>query len=613
MRYKVGVVKKITFLFMTMALAVAMVACQAAAPETKTPVALGGATLADMSFSDFVAGTTQAQTVTITGSHFKGTNLKYTASSSNASVATAAASGSVVTVTPKGAGTATVTVIAAATADDEEGTQSLTFTVTVTVPTPTTPTPPPDNNAPRLKAGKTLPHHTDLRFGGSVEVNLSDYFTDDDGDDIEYDAESTNMGVVTVSVSGSMLTITVVSHGDATIRVTASDSYNQSIREAFDVTVINQAPTATEENTHFGPYSIDHVQNFNLSDFFTDVESDPLTYALGDPASSDSAVATASISGSTLTITAVGAGMATIPIIANDGANDSEPNVLTVTVSAVPNEEPTVTMEIMDMTLDLMVMDMMESATKTIDLEDHFEDPDSKPMPLEYSADSDMAMIEGSMLTITADASDAGMTTTITVTATDGEDSVSDMFDVEVNAPDVPAWKKEIPDPPAFAHDDAAGKTYMLEDYFSNATMYRATANPSGVVTATVSDDHTMLTLMVEGPGTTTVEITPSNSGGDGITQSITVMVNSPAAAPQLPTLKPNQMIPSTLRVVQLTDTAAAALTPGGADDDATFEAAEEHYVLPNLIRESGRAGRRLGVQHGDERPEDGGRVRNPC
>ena len=74
---------------MTMALAVAMVACQAATPKEKTPVALGGATLSDMSFSDFVAGTdtAAAKTVTITGSHFKGTELKYTATSGDERVA----------------------------------------------------------------------------------------------------------------------------------------------------------------------------------------------------------------------------------------------------------------------------------------------------------------------------------------------------------------------------------------------------------------------------------------------------------------------------------------------------------------------------------------------
>ena len=311
---------------MAMALAVAMVACQAATPVEKTPVTLGGTVLPDMSFSDF-EGTAAAKTVTITGSHFKGTKLDYKASSSNKDVATATASGSTVTVTPKGVGRATVTVIATATADDEQGTASLRFTVTVTAPPeppPETPEPPPDNNAPRLKAGKTLPHHLELLYGGSKEVDLEEYFTDDDGDTIRYEAASTDEGVVTVSVSDSMLTITVVNHGDATITVTATDDYNQSRKEAFDVRVINQPPMKTDENTHFGPYSIGHEQSFDLNDFFTDIEDDPLTYPTVRSSDTTIATVTEPDDDDMITIEAVDAGTAEITIIANDGDNDSD-------------------------------------------------------------------------------------------------------------------------------------------------------------------------------------------------------------------------------------------------------------------------------------------------
>ena len=577
-----------------MALAVAMVACQGATPKEKTPVVLGGMTLSDMSFSNFVAGTdtAAARTVTLTSSHFRGTNLKYDALSSNERVATATATGSVVTVTPKGAGTATVTVIATATADDEEGTESLTFTVTVAAPTPPEPPeppePPPDNNAPRLKAGKTLPHHTDLLYGGSREVDLSEYFTDDEGDAITYEAVPNDEEVVTTSVSGSMLTITVVNHGDATITVTATDSYNQSRKEAFDVTVINQAPMKTDENTHFGPYSIGHEQSFDLTDFFTDIEGDSLTYE-----AESNAVTVATVTdpgtGSMITIEAVAAGKAEITVIANDGANDSAPNILTVTVSAVPNEVPTVTTGIMDMTLNLMVMDMMESASKTFDLANHFDDPDDRPMPLTYSDDSDMTTIEGSMLTITADESDSGSMTTITVTATDGEDEASETFDVTVNAPDAPTWKKEIPDPPAFAHD-GADKTYMLEDYFRNATMYDATTNPNGVVDAMVSG--ATLTLSVEGPGTTTVEITPSNSRDDGVTQSITVTVMEvpvPEQGNMPPETKPGMMLPD-LRIQIVSEAVGGVIntgddfSEGDTTDNHTIEDLNEYFRDPDGV-----------------------------
>ena len=129
-------------LVMTIGLAVAMVACQAATPK-KTQVTVGNTALPDVSFTDFVAGTAAAEKVRISGSHFVGTSLKYAASSSDPNVATATASGNVVTVTPIGAGTATVLVTASATASDEEGRASQSFTVTVTPPVV-----PPDTNNP---------------------------------------------------------------------------------------------------------------------------------------------------------------------------------------------------------------------------------------------------------------------------------------------------------------------------------------------------------------------------------------------------------------------------------------------------------------------------------
>ena len=497
--------------------ALALIACPAATPK-KTPVELGGMALASMSFPDFVAGTTPAQTVTITASHFKGTDLRYTASSTDENVATARAAGNVVTVTPIGVGTATVLVVAAATADDEEGTESLTFTVTVTAPE----TPPPaDNNAPRLKAGKTLPHHTDLLYGGSRDVDLSEYFTDDEGDPITYAAESTNTDVVTTSVAGSMLTVTVVNHGDATIRVTATDSHNESRREAFDVTVINQAPTKTDENTHFGPYPIGHEQNFDLSDFFTDVEGDPLTYTA--MSNNDMvAMVTGPGTGSMITIEAVAAGTAMISVIANDGANDSEPNVLTVTVAAappVPNVAPEVTGDgIADMSLEV------GSAAVEIELSEHFSDSDSGPMELTYTVSGSgmyaTTTLDGpTLLTVTAVA--AG-TETITVTASDGDLEVMDMFDVTVTNP-APPTSSGLP--AQTLTTDADPVEITLSMYFSGATAYRVRSTDTGVVT--VAEAGGVLTLTPVSHGSAIVSVTPSNAGGNGATELFNVTVQA--------------------------------------------------------------------------------------
>ena len=536
---------------MTMALAVAMVACQGATPKEKTPVVLGGMTLSDMSFSNFVAGTdtAAARTVTLTSSHFRGTNLKYDASSSNERVAIATATGSVVTVTPRGAGTANVTVIATATADDEEGTQSLSFTVTVTAPTPTMPPePPPDNNAPRLKAGKTLPHHTDLLYGGSKEVDLSEYFTDDEDDPITYNAVPNDEGVVTTSVSGSMLTITVVNHGDTTIIVTATDSYNQSIKEAFDVTVINQAPKIEDdEPTRFGPYMPgDSPLKITVSEYFTDVEGDPLEYtaAPSDETAAGFVTVTGPDADSIITITAKAVGEAMITITATDGTSVTS-HTLTVTVSAVPNVEPEVVGDgIPDQSLEMDFADKM----KTLNLSMYFRDSDG-PNPLAYEVSVPAmgmgmyanATVDGVMLTITAVAAGDEM---ITVTASDGRHQTSDTFTVMVTNPDAPTRTSDLPDMD-FTHDDMTARMVTLSGYFSGATDYDVSMSGDvGVVTATV--ENGVLTLAPGSAGRAIVTVTPSNSGGNGESQSFTVTVESMPMQPVPPV-----PLPTTTKYIQ--------------------------------------------------------------
>ena len=612
-----------------MALAVAMVACQAATPVDKTPVALGGATLSDMSFPDFVAGTDTAvaKTVTITGSHFKGTELKYTATSSNASVATATVTGSVVTVTPKGAGTATVTVIAAATADDEEGTQSLSFTVTVTGPAA-----PPANNPPTVRtissvslvvaetepitlseyftdpegealtytadssndaiatvtdpdansmititavaAGRTtisitandgtnaavsqtfrvtvtdasvpdnnqpyrtapLPDLTGLKVDVSPDpIDLSNHFEDDEDDKLDYTASPDDAGVVTVEVSGSMLTITVVAPGTTTINVNVADDANNQVRGSFNVTVVNQAPmVVAAEPTKFGPYLPGDTLTITVSEYFTDAEGDSLTYTAASDGETIATVTDPDDADSNITITAKAVGEAMITITADDGTSVTS-HTLTVTVSAVPNVAPEVVGDgIPDQSLQLVVDEttMTESATKPLDVEEYFSDPDGT-QPLEYSTDSDMVMVNGSTLTITA--SVAG-TTEITVTARDGAASVQDTFTVTVSSPERPERTGPGLNLQTFSSPSADPMMIELGQYFEREVGYRASSDNPTAVEATV--DGATLTLTPKAAGDAVVTVTPFNSGGDGAPLTFRVRVEpEPTTTPAPPTI----------------------------------------------------------------------------
>ena len=169
---------------------------------------------------------TAGQTVTVDVSPFfsdpDGGALTYTAASSDAGVVSVSLTGSNLTVTAVAAGTATVTV----TATDPDGltaTQSAGVTVEAA-----------NNNAPA--AVGAIPPQT-MTAGQTVTVDVSSFFSDPDGDDLTYTAESSDAAVVAVSVEGSSVTVTAVAAGTATVTVTAADPDGLTAAQSTEVTV----------------------------------------------------------------------------------------------------------------------------------------------------------------------------------------------------------------------------------------------------------------------------------------------------------------------------------------------------------------------------------------
>ena len=254
-----------------------------------------------------------------------------------------------------------------------------TFEVTVT-PTPVEPPElpePPDNNQPRQTRDIPALTGTDaLKFGGSQDVDLSMYFTDDDGDDVMYTADSNDPNVVTADVSGSMVTVTVVAPGMARIDVSATDPYNRSVRGSFHVEVINQGPMIqADEPTRFGPFMPGDTQDIPLSRYFIDPEGESLKYtAMSDMTD----YVTVSVPGadSTITITAVAAGTAMITITADDETNDDVSHTLTVTVVATPPPANNPPMVKPGVTPPAVTLDV-EGESKTLTLSMYFMDADA--------------------------------------------------------------------------------------------------------------------------------------------------------------------------------------------------------------------------------------------
>ncbi len=322
------------------------------------------------------------------------------ATSSNTSVATTGLSNSTLTVTPVAKGSATVTV----TANDGEDKVSPTFTVTV-------------SNRPPVC---NIPNQTLTAGGSAVTLNLNDHCSDDDGDTLTYeDATSSNTSVATTGLSGSTLTVTPVAKGSATVTVTANDGEDK-VSPTFTVTVSNRPPVCNIPNQTLTAGG--SAVTLNLNDHCSDDDGDTLTYE--DATSSNTSVATTGLSGSTLTVTPVAKGSATVTVTANDGEDKVSPT-FTVTVS---NRPPVC--NIPDQTLTA------GGSAVTLNLNDHCSDDDGDTLTYEDATSSNTSVattgLSNSTLTVTPVAKGSA---TVTVTADDGEDKVSPTFTVTVNGP----------------------------------------------------------------------------------------------------------------------------------------------------------------------------------
>ncbi len=170
--------------------------------------------------------------------------LSFSATSSNENVVTVSVVGNNLTITEVGSGTATITVTAN---DGNGGTVSTTFSVTVNATA--------TNGIPSV-ANAIVDQNLTEGFG-STQINIADVFTDPDGDALTYSVTSGDETVVTVSLNGTMLTITEVGIGTSNITVIADDGNGGSVVENFDVTVSSATGTATITFGSNGGTSID--------------------------------------------------------------------------------------------------------------------------------------------------------------------------------------------------------------------------------------------------------------------------------------------------------------------------------------------------------------------
>ncbi len=428
--------------------------------------------------------------------------MTYSASSSATNIATASVSGSTLTVTAAGGGSATITVTAN---DGRGGTVSTTFTVTVTT-----------NRAPAV--ANAIPNQL-LNVGGAAftrDLTSPPVFTDADGDPLTYTASSSAPNIATASLSGNTLTVSPVAGGSATITITAEDGRGGKGTTTFMVTVNRSPAVANAIGNQIimlgGP---PFTRNLNLAPVvFNDPDGDALSYTASSSATN---IATASISGSTLTVAPVAAGMVTITVAANDGRGGMASTTFTVTV----NRPPVVVNQIPNQTITLGA----GSFTRNLSLV--FADPDGDA--LAYAASSSApniatASVSGTTLTVAPVESGIAI---ITVSANDGRGgAVSMTFSVTVNRRPIVAnailnQTLTVGGNPFTRNLDASPEVFNDPD--GDALTYTASSSATNIATASIAGST--LTVSSVAAGNATISITADDKNGGMASTTFTVTV----------------------------------------------------------------------------------------
>ena len=403
------------------------------------------------------------------------------------------------------------------------------------------------DNQPPQAVGAIAPV-TLIAGSSAATVDLSGSFFDPDGDALTYSAQSSNTGVVTASVTNSTITITPVAAGVTTIIVIVQDTGGLTITQNITITVNpapNRAPVVVETINPLTLTAGTDATTIDMAAHFSDPDSDPLTYAA---VSTDTRVATASVSSATLEITPVAQGTTTVMIMVQDTEGLTITRNVTVTVNPAPNRAPVIVEAI-----DPLTLTAGTDAT-TADMAAHFSDPDGDPLTYTaVSTDTRVATVSVSNATLSLTPLAAGTTTVMIMVRDTGGLTITRNFAVTVNPkPNAAPMAVGTINPFTFTvGEDAA--TVNLSSHFSDPDgdplTYTAVSTNTRVATASVSNSTLAITPLAA--GTTTVMIMVKDTAGLTITRNITVTVNSP----------PNRAPIAMATIVPLTLTAGTAAT----------------------------------------------------
>ncbi|WP_249865464.1 S-layer homology domain-containing protein [Paenibacillus konkukensis] len=452
-----------------------------------------------------------------------GDALSFNAVSSNESSVTAAVYGSVLKLKPLQAGVSSIRVTAE---DGKGGKATASFTMTVT-------SEPPANHAP--KVATAIPVQSGTEQGSAVEYDLSGTFTDEDGDALTLSAVSSNTSVATVSITGSKVEITLVAPGESMVTVKAADGRGGEVTTSFKMTVqaANHAPKVAaaipaQSGTEQGSAVV-----YDLSGTFTDEDGDALTLSA---VSSNTSVATVSITGSKLEITPVAPGESTVTVKASDGQGGEVTTSFKVTVKAA-NHAPKVAAAIPAQS------GTEQGSAVEYDLSGTFTDEDGDALTLSaVSSNARVATVSitGSKVEITPVAPGES---TVTVKASDGQGGeVTTSFKVTVQAANH-APKVAAAIPAQSGTEQGSAVEYDLSGTFTDedgdALTLSAVSSNTSVATVSITGSKVEITPVA--PGESTVTVKAADGRGGEVTTSFQMTVQAANHAPKVAAAIPAQ------------------------------------------------------------------------
>ncbi|MDE2976886.1 MAG: trypsin-like peptidase domain-containing protein, partial [Acidobacteriota bacterium] len=382
------------------------------------------------------------------------------------------------------------------------------------------------NNSP--ESAEPL-HAVALRLqDGARSHDVSHAFGDPEGDALTYAASSGDEQVVAAVVSGSAVVLTPVAAGSTTVAVSATDvdGSNTAFERTLDVEVgANGSPApvgvlAARELKVGRP-----AVSVEVGSAFQDPDGDTLTYAAK---SSRPDLATATLTGSTVTLGAVRAGVARISVTATDAGGSGTTAIQQFDFTVLPNEPPSPKGTLPDVWMN------EHPAGRTVDVSGAFEDPEDDA--LTYGVTSSRTrvvtatLLNASVKLIPRGTGLAGTgSSTVTVTATDAGGSNTaavQRFGVFVRN-DSPETVGTIAAPLLQVGDGA--RTLDVSGAFSDpdgdALSYAARTDEPGVVGTGLSG--ATLSLSPKSRGDATVTVTATDAGGSNrqATQTFDVRV----------------------------------------------------------------------------------------